>query len=370
MKLNEQPIQPGILDRVLKFGDGKKSDVFGLVNTDKEKLVVKFQNEAPVEALAGTGILKRAGVTTPETRVASKDDIANLEAAVKSVQQQFPTEWEQFEMAKPKWKYVLLMEWAEGITLKKARTEQLDEFLRVLGDATFQTQLGRMAAADAFAGNHDRMFGIKMGVNAVEGFYNEGNVYIGATSAVAIDNAFRPGLLPPTLMKNFPWGYKNNYFQFGSCASASPSHVAQEAELIFEVFLTTAEANHTGKTEAIDAITKARQDYKGSFIQNFTQGALATIKSLLGHGQQWKQKLMTEWGADEGALQKFRVRKRMLRQFYQGVEPQDALQRTQNVDEYRKWALTNEYGLSELEADELLAKGVEAYKAYKKNRGL
>jgi hypothetical protein len=86
---------------------------------------------------------------------------------------QFATVFERAAQNKP---YCLLMEYVEGQTFKTMLKEEWREFLDVIKDETFQVQLGRILAADVFAGNSDRMFGVHRPDSPPEGWYNAGNL--------------------------------------------------------------------------------------------------------------------------------------------------------------------------------------------------
>jgi hypothetical protein len=359
MKITEKPIQTGKLAELRELTGGHKGVVFLLENTDSEKLVVKFQNETPAEALAGTRIMKHAGAETPAVRQAASIDIAGLSLAIATVRYQFPDIVSAFNAAKNKFKYVILMEFAEGSTLKYVREKELHMFLQVICNQDFQFELGKIVAADAFAGNPDRMFAAKVGFKgAVEGWYHEQNLFVSSKGKpVAIDNAFSPKVVSGTL----PWGRYLGGFgvQWGSIASAYKDFAQEEAGVLFDKFLATAAKDHDSEVRAID---DARTN-RAAFVDNFTRGATQAMQSLLTRGQQWNKSL-SDCDVGETLLREFRVRKRLLRQVSKGVDPKAALERANNDEEYRKWVLTSELGF-EGDADELLKKGVSAYKQFK-----
>jgi hypothetical protein len=117
MKITENPIKPGTLTVVRKL-TGYKGVVFLLENTVGEKLVVKFQNEAPVEATAGRRILNHVGESTPTVRLATHFDVRFLSLAVQSLDPfQFREVWEDFLAAVQNYQHVLLMEQVKSITV-------------------------------------------------------------------------------------------------------------------------------------------------------------------------------------------------------------------------------------------------------------
>lgn len=361
MKVTENPIQPGTLAKLHELTGGHKGVVFLLENTTSEKLVVKFQNEAPVEAIAATRIMEHVRATTPTVRKASDIDLERLSFAVESVGHHFPNDRSAFQAAKERFKHVLLMDFAEGNTLKEARKNQVQEFLQVLCDQDFQVELGKIVAADTFAGNPDRMFAGYVGYdNQLKGWYHEQNLLLSSTrKPIAIDNAFDPQVVTARL----PWGcyVAGQGIQWGSIASAYLVYAKKEAKLLFNKFLDTAANDHPNEQRAIDGV---RKQHRATFVDNFTQGATQAMQVLLTRGQHWKQSL-TDCGADAKLLEAFRFRKRLLRQVSKGVAPENAEERARNDEEYRKWVLTSEFGLNEPNADELLKKGVDEYKRFK-----
>jgi hypothetical protein len=258
---------------------------------------------------------------------------------------------------------VILMEYAEGTMLLEVRKHRVEEFLRVLCEPTFQMELGKIVAADTFAGNPDRMFAAKVGPvpgQPREGWYHEQNLFVSkGGKPVAIDNAFTPWVHPATL----PWGryLGNAAIQWGSIASACITYAQEEARLLFAKFLATVAKDHPGKRDAIEGV---REQHQAAFVVNFSRAATQTMQALLIRGQRWKKSL-TECGAEEKILKAFRVRVRVLRQVSHGVDPTTAAERAENDAEYRKWVLTSEFGLEVEEADELLKKGHREYKKFK-----
>jgi hypothetical protein len=83
MKLSEKPLVVQPLTRVRELAGGHKGVLFLLENNKPEKLVVKFQKEKPVEALAGTAMLQRVQASTPEVRRAIPLEVERIERAVR-----------------------------------------------------------------------------------------------------------------------------------------------------------------------------------------------------------------------------------------------------------------------------------------------
>jgi hypothetical protein len=363
MKITESPINAAGLTKITQLTGGNKGVLFLLENAAKEKLVVKFQNEDPVEALAGTQIMQRAEASTPNVRQAAKIDVLVISDEVRGMHFRFKEECAAFADAKSQFKYVLLMDFAEGSTLMKVRRDHVEEFFKVLCDVQFAQELGKILAADAFAGNPDRMFGGKIGYApaGLEGWYHEQNLFVTKDAKpVAIDNAFRPMVTSATL----PWGrYVGGHgIQWGSVAPAYETYAMTEAGLLFDKFLSTALSDHPDRKDFVDKYVRPT---RAAFVANVAKGAKAAMQQLLAHGQHWAQSFKT-LGAEKKLLDQFRVRKRLLRLIAAGKDPAGSYKTAQNPDEYRKWFLTEELKLSPGEADKLLLKGVEEYKKLKK----
>jgi len=368
MKLSEKPVVPGQLTRIRELQGGHKGVLFLLENADGERLVVKFQNEAPTEALAGTRIMKAASGNTPGVRQASTIDVGVLSNAVETVAFALADMRAAFKSAKSRFKHVLLMEFAEGRTLKAMREGFVEEFLAVIQDSGFQIALGRIIAADTFAGNPDRMFAGKLGFDPEpEGWYHEQNLFMarsdtGSPKPVAIDNAFAPHVYEWTA----PWGrYLGGMgVQWGSLAAGNVELARQEAGMLYDVFLSTAQQDHP---EAEPLIENARAS-KSLFQTNVAMGMQAAMQELLRRGRGWKAKLIKD-GATVEAIADFRIRKRVLRRMAHGAGSEEAttqaIKTARDDKAYRKWVLITEYHQADDEADNLLLQSLASYKAFK-----
>jgi len=131
MKLSENPIQMTGLSKIVQLTGGHKGVLFLFENARNEKLVVKFQDEDPIEALAGTQIMQRAKASTPNVRKASRIDVANISLAVRSKQYELDQQCAALLQAQARFKHVLLMDFAEGSTLEETRRNQVEEFFAV-----------------------------------------------------------------------------------------------------------------------------------------------------------------------------------------------------------------------------------------------
>src|SRR5262249_40029898 len=143
--------------------------------------------------------------------------------------------------------------------------KEVEEFLDVLCEKSFQEALGRILAADAFSGNPDRMFAAykEFGFpeSSLKGWYHEKNLLIRNGAPVAIDNCFKP--YPPS-PRTGPFGAYAPPFQWGSIAPAFKTHALKEAGLIFDFLIQTAKTNNPDKTDLID--NKSSQ--KNTFAEN------------------------------------------------------------------------------------------------------
>lgn len=366
MNIDETPVVPGVLSKVGQLMGGHKGDLFKFTNATNESIVFKFQSESPVEALAGTRIVQRAGGETPRVRVATDADYDALSRAAVSRRGTDQAAGVFIDYNRTKRPIMLLMEFASGSTLKAMRENSLHEFLAALRDTNFQKGLGRIIAADVFSGNPDRMFAGKIGFSKENtGWYHEQNLFIRDKTPVAIDNAFAPGVSEGMVKAQGVWGrYLGGMgIQVAGFAGALPKYARQQAEMLFDLLVSTALANHKDREGEIDEVRRHRD----TFADNVQKGALKAIKTLMTPGQGWKGQLRAD-GASNEMLSDFSVRKRMMRQMLMGVTAQEALSNAKDDDVYRKWVLTTRYKQAGAEADALLANGLEAYRRYKRTQ--
>jgi hypothetical protein len=360
MRLDEHPIVPGELKSVHQFSGGKKGTTFGLTNLKKESVVVKFQREKPAEAIAGTTVLHAVKALSPGIRkldvleVQRLQDAINASEAADEVKQEFGKATETF-LNNPANQYAVVMDYASGLTLKEGLSTGLATFLTVICEHQFQMDLGIILAADAFAGNTDRMFAVKKaGATEPIGWYNEGNTLIQGNRAVAIDNEFQPFVV----LTKEPWGRNYGGARMASVASASMTYAKQEAGALFDRFMSDAQANNPGEADAISKV-KGRRDI---FVTNVSKSVIDTMTVLLRRGSHWKQQFRNI-GLESEVLERFRTRKRTLRVLAGGKAPEIAKSLTGNA-EYHKWVLMQEMGKQEDEA--LLILSVQGYKKAKK----
>jgi hypothetical protein len=422
---NETPVQPGFLMGVTRLTGGKVGSLFNLTNMSKENLVVKFQEEDPARTIIGTEIMKKAGVKAPSLRVASDNDKNAIEKSVKGMQKGYSRmkkmdsesetlpnspkltmlgsspEPEQTKKKKPaspeqtltqylddaaKFSHMLLMEFVMG---EKAGTPSLsghqptDDFEKALHTPAFQVQLGRMLAADAFAGNSDRLHGILTRSMTSEGmdesaWFNGGNILLqsdqGKFIQWAVDNDFSPG-------KKKAYPISKGAMQ-ASLAAAIPVEFAKEAGMIYDSLMGKKSKPEKLIKLGLFSSKKTKQKRKEQlkqlkqwkewntnrqlFINNLSKGAFLAMRGLLKRGQSWKQ-LIRDKGGSEDMVNDFRIRKRLLHLIKGGVEARRAHGMATKPDLYRKWVLETEFKLSKEVAADAVYLGKTVYSYIKLN---
>ena len=357
MNLQEDVIAPGIMKSLVKLTGGQKGEPFILGNTAGEQVVVKFQEENPADALAGSHILAKAKVRTPKIRLLKPNELPILSAAVETLRDRFGPVVDAYMGAQRKFSHALVMDYVEGAsTLKDLRKGALIEFLAVICDGEFQGELGKIIAADAFAGNFDRMYAIRKG-DGVVGWYHEQNTLVAQKKPVAIDNGFSPHVFGQLA----PWGQYVALagFQVMSLASAHKKFAEMEAGALFDKFMASALSDHPEEQSNID-IARGR---RSSFIDQVSRTATETIKQLLTRGQHWKEQFAVQ-GIGEQVLGKFSQRKKILRMLAAGIAPEIAVSNTGAPDGkgYRKFVLVSELGLTDIEAEQILQEPIAEYK--------
>ena len=338
----EQPVDasnPPLVD-IKELTGGHKGVLYLLENQAAQKLVAKFQNEAPTEAVAGTDIMQEAGAITPAVRQANAADLDAMQGGLQPLKASHAKDVEGFAAARAKFGVYLVMEFAEGKTIMKVMDETPRKLIAAFRDPTFQAGLGRVMAADAFAGNPDRMFAGMIGFSQdLEGWYHEQNLFIhetaaGAYQAVAIDNAFAPWM--PTKMV-MPYGrYMGGAaFQVGSVAAAHPNLYRVEAGLVFDRVMLEMETRYQGDPAILAEVASVRTE-RATIVQGMVAGAEGAMQRLLRPGRNWMGRLATH-GATANQAQDFRQRNRYLRILADGVDPKRARMIASNERSYRLW---------------------------------
>jgi hypothetical protein len=381
MNILEKPIQWGNVVSITKLPGGINGRVYLFKNDANEKLVVKLQNEAPKFALAGTYVMEKAKVSTPEIRVATDIEIADVNQIFQKKEIKIEGHYVAAKMstatatkkmnAKGVFKYLLVMEFAEGNTLKSYYENNPKNFLKVMCDPKFQIELGKILAADEFAGNADRMFAtLNLSNHNIESWHNPGNLFIHNGKPVAIDNGFS---LDRVSEDTLPFGKNDgNKARCGSIASAFHISAEQEAGALFDTFIAKALEKFQNDKDLIEYVKNDVEPHRKEFMEHVSGSATSTMRKLLAHGQGWKKELIEngvaptiKTEADESCQDPFLFRKRILRMVANGENPEDSYKIANDNIAYHKWVLTKELKLDGEAADELLKKGSAEYKKFK-----
>lgn len=322
----EQPVDASHppLTNIKELTGGHKGVLYLLENQASQKLVTKFQNEALTEAVIGTDVMQEAGAITPTLRQANAADLDAMQQGLAPLQASHQPEVAGFGAARAKFGVHLVMEFAEGKTIMKVMDETPQKIIAAFRDPTFQAGLGRVMAADAFAGNPDRMFAGTVGFSKdLEGWYHEQNLFIhetdaGTYQAVAIDNAFAPWM-PNKMVMPFGRYMGGAGFQVGSVAAASPSHYRIEAGLIFDRVLQEMEKRYQDDPAILAEVATVRLE-RATIVEGMMAGAQGGMQRLLQRGLGWGGRLAAR-GADAHQAGQFKLRKRYLRLLATGMEP-------------------------------------------------
>jgi hypothetical protein len=268
-------------------------------------------------------------------------------------------------------KHALMMDFAEGQTIKKMMETDPAGFVRALKHTKFQESFGRILAGDTFSGNPDRAMAV-LSQGTPTGWYHEENMFIrGAgkhAKAVAIDNAFKPGMAEGVA----PYGVNARGAQIAGATAGSPKILKEHADLVFTRMikqlntLGTAPvgqadtAEHQRFREAAVAAEKHRQ----KFVDNVVGSGTTAMGRLLQRGQGWKGRFAA-MGATPEDLARHRMRTRYLRMLGAGVKPEAAEQLMSDQRQYREWVLRHEKETKPDAAAKIVAQGDAAYKAAK-----
>ena len=336
LAVSEKTVNAQNLKSIQELPGGHKGVVFLIENQKGERLVVKFQNEHPKEAIIGTGIVKSASAQTPDLRLATPGD---LEAILGGLEELGDAVLEQrigFRNALAKYKYSLVMGFAPGKTIKKVMNETPLRLIQAMQSRQFQEELGKILAADAFAGNPDRAFAGNIN-SRFEGWYHEQNFFIteddGDFSAVAIDNTFQPYL--PDAISPYGLYVGGAGVQYGSVAAANPRLFRDEAGLIFDRIVIEIIKRHKADVAVQNDVAKLKEQ-RDDFASGVVDGAQAAMKRLLKSDQHWK-KAFAQADATEEELTEFRERKRYLRLLAADVDPQEGRKIARNTEGYKEW---------------------------------
>ncbi len=374
MSVSEDPIVTGTLVEIFKFSSGS-GIAFKLSNDKGENLIVKFirknkgSKDDPKKALIGSQIQKIAGVDTPDLRMATPGDRTNIlngidALKVNETNKDWITAFKRTADDSDAWN-MMVMEFAQGKTL--AQMEDTPELLtNVLSEPQFQSELGAMLAADAFAGEGDRMHLYKT-LDEILFYYNPGNIIIvkgkdGSSHLVAIDNDFNP----KPLSEPYGSGEKKP-----SAAVANEKFLKREVEAIYDALVKVQEEPKKGLWSKVKLFApkrtkqlekwKAWKAKRNTFVKNVMKSAQVALGKLLKRGHGWKKKL--EKVGLGNLVDDLRFRKRYLRILRTGIKPKEARTIARDKTRYRRWVLTVELKFPEDMADKLLTEyGDEVYK--------
>ena len=306
--MREADFEPKVAG-VEKLTGGLKGVVFKVDYDDGSSQVVKLQKESPVAAIVGTQFVQEAGVLAPNMeRIGGPGQLQRLDLAVRLQQADSPAAKQIANLLRGNnYPEAVVMDYAPGRDLGKAM-QQPDFKQNVLLNERFQDQLGRLMAADAFAGNPDRLYGARMpGKEGLEGFINKGNLKIHGEGAqlqiIAIDNEFNPGAQFLGGIENISdqdlHGMHSGYMQVGSKAMAVDGKRAGEIGLVLDKMCK--EAN-------VQLSPQERQ----KFIQVADRAAAQTMNRMLTPGQMRQQQLQ-QLGVEGRDLEDFGRHKRGLK---------------------------------------------------------
>lgn len=305
----QQPaVQQPAVAAVAKLTGGLKGEVFKVDFNDGSSQVIKLQNESPVAAIAGTKIVQEAGVLAPNiVDLGGPGALPRAEMAAMVGRCNGPAAAELARQLRGnKFPQAVNMEFAPGLDLGK-RMKEADFKQNVLLSPRFQDQLGRLFAADAVAGNPDRMYAARTPDQGLMGFYNKGNLKIhgqgDALELIAIDNEFNPGAQFLGGIEGISdedlHGLHAGVRQVGSKAAASPLHASHEIGLVVDQMCK-------------DAGVQLAPEEREKFIANVQKANAAAIARLLAPAQGRRQQLQ-DIGVNQKDLDDFARHKRGLR---------------------------------------------------------
>jgi hypothetical protein len=413
LAMTETPIDATNLTEIRMLQGGRVGKVYLIKNATGQQIIVKLQGEDTSRTVMGTQILKQAGVPVPETRVAAPGDIGNIAAGLTSLKATNPdytavVDGYFADIAGGEYPNVLVMDFVQGEALEHDEIqtrlgrddEEITEKVRVRAadlvpamlSFEFQQDLGRMMAADAFAGNADRMHAYQGGVfiedNALSIYYNPGNILMargegGATRAWAIDNDFKPGE-----MRSFPYGKKASD---PSVAVTMRDEFEKEVAAIYDVFVnepdkTQEEAEQLTRLRAVgefftrgakqrrlQALARRNRERmrlwhewqanRTTFVTTVVNNAQSTLDVLMMRGQNWKGQIARA-GGDAGTIEKFHIRKRYLHMLRGGVPARRAWVDAKDQTAYHTWRLQHDFKLPLPIAQAVVGQGPAMFKMF------
>jgi hypothetical protein len=356
---------------------GVKGVVFLLEDYDGKKLVVKFQKEMGEGPIIGTFIMDKVNVTAPKVHNASREDLRPISLALEDLKNRnnkYSEEYETFNEAGEKYEVVLFMQFVEGSTIGVKSKENPWNFLDAVCGKKFQVELGKILASDAFSGNPDHIWTGYAGSRETApgtfepifgGWCNTGNLFVtNDKKLVPIDNAFSPDQWAGA--ENLIVGSHTGFTQRASIASCHFTNAKLEAEKLFDYFVAITRSAHPEDQNLenflqSDALVKERE----AFISVVSTSAVTTMSQLLERNQHWGEQFK-KIGANQKLVDKFRIRKRVLRLAAAGVEADKLLAIAKDQKKYHHWFLCECKKMDEKQAA-LLLKDSKAYKEYKQS---
>ena len=361
---NENPVYVGKLAKIERLTGGKQGEVFRLQNAAGQQLVVKLQDQRPAGALLGAQVLQKVGALTPGLRQATWRDRLRIWLRLQQLKWKTPGLKDligTFLRGAKKFKYMLLMAFVSG---KKSGERGFHlswdaQFQKAILSPSFQKELGRILAADAFMGNADRIHQYKTDDQMVI-YYNPGNLLFaenakGEYHAYAIDNEFDPSNL-----KSYPYGASHTA---PSIAAVRQQLFRPEVEAIFRDIIDQPEKKaRLGKIKMLwnSSQYKEWEKQKKNFVATVLDSAEQAMKILFERGQGWKKQIQKARGDAEA----FRIRKRYMRMVRSGMDIRQARPMAEDKAKYRQWVLVKEFGLSEEAARKIVAGGDRKYKQF------
>jgi hypothetical protein len=174
------------LTNVKRSAGGKTSGVTFATNNAGQRLVVKFLHEGAGPTFADQLISQALGIATPNSRVLSGAEAKTAKKAIKARKADLTTKEQRKELDKHvRAPYVQIQEFAVATPFDELDSTQR---LAVLNDATAVRTVGKLAVADTFMDNWDRVTRTQC---------NLGNLMLrGDGTVIAIDNeaSFDPAL--------------------------------------------------------------------------------------------------------------------------------------------------------------------------------
>jgi Actin-fragmin kinase, catalytic len=304
---------------------GRRGAVFILTDSNKRKLVVKFQENRPYGAAIGTKILQQVGANPPKLSIATSEQLTDIKRGLKNIiSLRYKENVKKYLFEQKHKPHAILQDLAPGKSIGKTIDSEPIELLNALLEKQFQNDLGRIMAADQFVGNSDRLQGeTNMKKDKQWGFFNAGNLFIDRTEqgfrAIGIDNDFKP-----TIWKKggYPLGTYLVYRRTASMAVSNEKTFSQEVNLIVDRIIQEVHIKHPATSlelaSKIEEVNKSRNE----ILQGITMGAKAALDILLPKrkqpkGEGWKRRIVQEGGGSKQEYEMWKKRKKEMQKLQQ-----------------------------------------------------